>query len=187
MIVSIVWRPLGSFSRAVGEARSDCRRPCSALRRDVPEPERMQRIVGPAQQRLHLGDQHFGIEGLCDKLIPAHVHGHDNVHIVRRGGNEDHRHRGNLAYLRTPVIPVHERKHDIQQYQMRLNSCKVLHYMSEVRYGFNLQASLRHVVRNRAGNTGVIFHNHNSVIHTSLLCIKCQNPLRSLFHKSFPL
>ena len=42
------------------------------------------KIIRAAQDCLDLRQQHVQIKGLGDEIIPAHVHGHDDVHIVRR-------------------------------------------------------------------------------------------------------
>ena len=40
------------------------------------------KIVGSAKQSLHLCHKDIRIEGLGNKIIRAHVHGHDDIHII---------------------------------------------------------------------------------------------------------
>ncbi len=42
--------------------------------------------IGAAQKRTDLGGQHVQIKRFGDKIVAAHVHRHDDVHIVRSGG-----------------------------------------------------------------------------------------------------
>ena len=41
-------------------------------------------VVGPAQEGLDLGGEHVQVKGLGHEVVAAHVHGHDDVHVVRR-------------------------------------------------------------------------------------------------------
>ena len=62
------------------------------------------------QQGLNLGRQHLQIKGLGDEVVPAHVHGHDNVHVVRRGREEDDRHPFVYRNMDDVVSIVYRRK-----------------------------------------------------------------------------
>ena len=41
-------------------------------------------VVGPAQQGLNFGHEDALVKGLGDEVVSTQVHGHDDVHIVRR-------------------------------------------------------------------------------------------------------
>ena len=53
------------------------------------------------------------------EIIAAHVDGPDQIHIVRGRGEKQNGNLGYLPDLRTPVIAVKKREHDIQNHQMR--------------------------------------------------------------------
>ena len=97
-------------------------------------------VVGAAEERLDLGDEDVRVEGLGDEVVCAHVDGHDDVHVVRGGGDEDDRDGGGFADLRAPVVAVHERQGDIHEDQVRAHPFKVRHDVAEIRYGFRRQA-----------------------------------------------
>ena len=61
------------------------------------------KIICAAQNGLNLRQQHVQVKGLGDEIVAAHVHGHDDVHIVRRRGQEDDGHAAGAADL--PLLP----------------------------------------------------------------------------------
>ena len=76
-------------------------------------------VVGPPQHGLDLGGKDLEIEGLCQQVVPAHLHGHDGVDAVPGGGQEQNGHLGDPADLPAPVVAVEEGQGDVQQHQMR--------------------------------------------------------------------
>ena len=52
---------------------------------------RLAEAVGAAQQGLYFRRQHVQVEGFCDEVVRAHVHGHDDVHFLRRARDEHDR------------------------------------------------------------------------------------------------
>ena len=89
-------------------------------------------VIDPAQQSLDLGHEHALIEGLGDKVVSAQVHGHDDVHIVRRRRDKNHRNPGYPPDLRTPVVPIEAGQADVQQYQMGIEFRKFLHDVPQI-------------------------------------------------------
>ena len=89
-------------------------------------------VVGPAQQGLNFGHQHALVKGLGDEVVSTQVHGHDDVHIVRRRRDKDHRHPGYPADLRAPVVAVEAGQADVQQHQMGVKGGELLHHMPRV-------------------------------------------------------
>ena len=124
------------------------------------------KIVRAAKQGLHLGNQDIRIKGLGDEIVRAHVHGHNDIHIIGCGGNEDHRYGGNLADLCAPVVAVHEGQGDIQQHQVRLDTFEVFHDMTEIRDSFGLQAPAGHGRTDRHGNALFILHDQDTIFHS---------------------
>ena len=105
------------------------------------------KIIGSAEHCLKLCHQNALIEGLCDKIICAHIHCHDHIHIVGGRGDKDNRHLGHLTDLTAPMISVKERQSNIQQNDMRVKICKFSHYITEVLNAVYLQLSrLCHVL-----------------------------------------
>ena len=39
-------------------------------------------VIGSPQHGLHLGGEHLQVKGLGQQVIPAHLHGHHQVHVV---------------------------------------------------------------------------------------------------------
>ena len=74
-------------------------------------------IVSTSEYRTYLGGEHIQIYGLRDKVVTAHVHGHDYVHVVRSRSDKYYRHVGLLSYLGAPVKPVKKREINVEQHQ----------------------------------------------------------------------
>ena len=74
------------------------------------------------------------VEGLLNKFIPAHVHRHDDIHVVIGRRQEDDRHLRYLPDLLAPVESVEEREHDIQKDKLRIILFKFLYNILEILY-----------------------------------------------------
>ena len=86
----------------------------------------LRKVVRPPKKCLNFGYENGLLERLGYKIIRPHIHGHYDVHVVSCRRNKNDRHLGNLTDLAAPVIPVKERKRDIQQHNMRLKLRKFL-------------------------------------------------------------
>ena len=85
-------------------------------------------IVGTAGMACTFAVNTFRSKGLGDEIVRAHVYGHDDVHVVRRRGDEYYRHAGEAAYLSAPVIAVIKRQADVKQDERgskSTNSCTI--------------------------------------------------------------
>ena len=49
-------------------------------------------IVSTAQKSLDFRHEDAAVKRLRDKIIRSEVHRHDDIHIIRRRGDEDYRH-----------------------------------------------------------------------------------------------
>ena len=89
-------------------------------------------VIGPAQQRLDLGGEDLQIEGLCQQVVPAQLHGHHHVHVVRGGGEEQDGHLGDPADLLTPVIAVKKRQHYVYENDVGIAGGKLAYDVLEI-------------------------------------------------------
>ncbi len=96
------------------------------------------KVIGPTQHRVYLRHQNALIERLGDKIVGAHVHSHDNIHIMRRRGNENNRYLGNFPDFTAPVIPVKKGQRDVEKRQMRIELRKIRHNAAKILYTFYL-------------------------------------------------
>ena len=120
---------------------------------------RLGKVIGAAQHSLDLCHQHALVEGLYDKVIGTHVHGHYDIHVVGGRGDEDHRHLGYFADLTAPVIAVEKGQADIQQHQMRSVLGKLRHDAPKVLDNAGLQFPLLRLFLDGLRDTAVIFNN----------------------------
>ena len=88
--------------------------------------------VRSPQYRLYLRRHHIQIEGFLNKLVPAHIHSHNNVHIVISRRQEYDRHLRNLPDLLAPVKSIKKRKHNIQQDKLRIKLLKQFPYILKI-------------------------------------------------------
>ena len=123
-------------------------------------------IIGPSQHCLDLGGHHHLVKGLGDKIISSHLHGHNNIHIIRGGRNKDHRYFGNLPDLLAPVIAVIERQRNIQQDQMRMVILKFLHDLLEIYSAPGFQVPGFHLLLDPPGDPRIIFYDKYTVHKT---------------------
>ena len=124
-------------------------------------------LIRPAEKSLHLGNEHVHIKGLGDKIVAAHVHRHDNVHIIARRGDEYDRHGAYFSYLRAPVIPAHIRKRHVHQHEMRLHARELRHDRAEIGSAGALQRPELHLRADGVGEAAVILYEQNAVFHIS--------------------
>ena len=67
---------------------------------------RRSKIIGAAQHRLDFCHEDALVKGLGYKIVPAHVDGRPDVHIVGGRGDEDHRRLGGLTHLAAVEEPA---------------------------------------------------------------------------------
>ena len=125
------------------------------------------KIVSTAKHGLDFGDQHRQIKGLGDKIVPTHVHGHDDVHIVRRRGQKNHRQTGDLANLLAPVISVIEGQANVHQNQMGRKGRKLPHDIPEILTGPHFQAPVFSLGADGPGNARIVLHYKNAIHHSA--------------------
>ena len=82
----------------------------------------LHRVRGePAQQRPHPGQQLGEAERLADVVVGARVEADDEVHLVRAGGEHQHRQVGQLlAHPPAHLQPVHARQAEVEDQQVDL-------------------------------------------------------------------
>ena len=120
-------------------------------------------VVGPAQQGLHLGHQHVPVKGFGNKVVGAHVHGHDDVHVVRRRGQEDDGHAAAFSDLAAPVVAVEKRQGDVQQDQVRVVGRRLLRHAAEIRDAAGLQRPVCRLLADGLRDGSVVLHDENTV------------------------
>ena len=96
-------------------------------------------IVSTAQKSLDFRHEDAAVKRLRDKIIRSEVHRHDDIHIIRRRGDEDYRHLRDAANLTAPVIAVKERQHDIEQDYMRRKLGELVHDIAEILHDMRLK------------------------------------------------
>ena len=64
------------------------------------------KIIAAPQQGLDLGCQHMQVEGFGHKIVAAHLHGHDGIHMVGSGGEKNNGHAGAFAQFSAPMEAV---------------------------------------------------------------------------------
>lgn len=89
-------------------------------------------VVGPAQHGLHLSGEHVQIKGLGHKIVPAHVDRHDDIHVVRSGGEKENGHLGDPADFGAPVVAVVKGQDDVQNDQLRVKSHEFGHHVLKI-------------------------------------------------------
>ncbi|MNV83039.1 hypothetical protein D3C71_1768160 [compost metagenome] len=120
----------------------------------------MVQIVAP-RQGVHLGHQHSQIEGLLDKVVGPHVHGHNHVHILVAGGEEQNRHLGGGSDLLAPMVAVQHRQVNVQQHQLRAQPVELRQHLVIGRYLMHLELPLAQCIGNNGADFIVILHQHN--------------------------
>ena len=91
------------------------------------------KIVSSTQQGVDFRHKHASVKGLGDKVAGPHVHGHDDIHVVGSGGNENDRYLGHLPDLAAPVVAIEKGQRNIQQHQMRIKGRKFFLFESSGR------------------------------------------------------
>src|SRR5699024_6628528 len=115
-------------------------------------------------------------ERLDDEVVPAHVERHQDVHVVRRGRDEDHRHLRDLSDLGAPVVAVEERQPDVHQHEVRLKRRELLHDAAEVRRQLCLAAPRLDLPPDCAGDGCVVLDDVDAVVHAKVLSAKAFSP-----------
>ena len=121
------------------------------------------KIIRAAQNRLDLRQQHVQIKGLGDEIISAHIHGHDDIHIVRCRGNEHDRHVRHAPQLLTPVVAVIKRERDVEQHKLRIERRALGEHVAEILRAAHVKAPRRQVLLQRGGDGRVILHDKNPI------------------------
>ena len=120
-------------------------------------------VVGPAQEGLDLGGEHVQVKGLGHEVVAAHVHGHDDVHVVRRGGEEDDGHPADFPHPGAPVVAVAEGQADVQQDQVGPKGLELLQHALEIHHAMDLPAPGIQVLGHRARDGLVVLYEKNPV------------------------
>ena len=118
----------------------------------------LDKVIAPAEQRLHLRDEHGAVERLRDEIVRAHVHRRHNVEVVRRRGEEHDRHVGNFPQLRTPVIAALERQHQIEQHELWIKCAEFSGHVAEILHGPHGKAPVSELRTQRLGDPAVVLH-----------------------------
>ena len=128
--------------------------------------------IGSAEDCLDLGHQYVHIKRLGNKVIGSTAHGHDHVHVIRCGGDEDHRHLGNLSDFLTPVKAIIKWKFQIQKNKLRIFPRKFLQYIGKILSQKNVISPGTEMLFQKIRDCFVIFYNKNTILHSclSLLC-----------------
>src|SRR5699024_3815530 len=110
-----------------------------------------------------LGGEDLQVEGLGDEVVAAHLHGHDDVHVVRGGGEEDDGGPAELAELGAPVVAVAAGQADVQQHQVGIAGGELPGHIGEVPAPHRLPAPGLDVPGHRGGDGLVVLHQKNLV------------------------
>lgn len=121
------------------------------------------KIIAPPEQCLDLGHQHRPVKGLGNKIVSAHIHRHDDVHIVRGGRQENNGRIGAFSYLIAPVIAIEKGQHNIQQHQLWLKCLKIHHNVPEILHAAAFQPPVAQLLRHGPGNGLLILHNQDAI------------------------
>ena len=89
-------------------------------------------IVCPPKHGLYLCGKDGAVERLGDKIVRAHFHGGDDIHVVRSGGNEKYRYFGYSSDLPAPMISVEKRERYVDKRDMRRKFRKFRHHVAQV-------------------------------------------------------
>lgn len=120
-------------------------------------------LIGPPQHRLHLGRKDHGVHGLGDEVIPAHIQGHDDVHVVRRRGEKHHRYRRNLPDPAAPVVSVPVRKLNVHEHQLRLAGGKFPQNIRKILHAPHPASIALQQLLHRQGQGPVILHQQDLI------------------------
>ena len=131
-------------------------------------------VIAAAQEGAQLCHQHAAVKGLGDEIIRAHLHRRDDVHAVRRGGDEHDRHIGELPQLGAPVIPAEKRQRNVNEHDMRREGGVFGEDGAKVRDDVRLHLPCGSQLRHRRGDGGVVLDNQQFV-HAFLRCGCCQS------------
>ena len=109
------------------------------------------------------GDEHVHIKGLGNEVIAAHVHGHNDIHVIRRRGQKHHRHLRSAANFAAPMVAVIARQRNIQQHQLRIELREVLIDPVEVLRAPHGIAPLFQSRAHHPRNRPVVLHHKNPI------------------------
>lgn len=126
-------------------------------------------VIGAPQQRLDLRQQDIPVKGLRDEIVTAHVHCHDEVHVVRCGREKDDGNFGDTAYLPAPVVAVVAGQHNVHQNQMGIECGEFAQNATKILHHTNLKVPLFQLVLKSLCNAAVILHQKNAVCHGNTL------------------
>ena len=82
------------------------------------------------------------MKGFGQQVIPAHLHGHHQIHVVGGGSEEQNGNLGHLSDLPAPVVAVEKGQGNIQQHQLGIKDGEFRqHIVKPLRAGYLIPPS----------------------------------------------
>ena len=127
-------------------------------------------VIGAPEHRLNLRHHDIGINRLRDEIVAAHVHCHDDVHVVRSRGNEDDGNVGDGTDGTAPVVSVEKGEHDVHEHHVRRTGGKLPQNVLKLFRHVHLMSPRLKLALHHFRHGGVVLYDHDLIHGSNASC-----------------